>query len=197
MGPYLICTITLSSNFRRADGDAIGSSGAVGFQVVPVQVMVVNKCAIENESSMRLQRLRNYIRRFRNITPIHRRSQLSLGVRLYNHAAEIRNLAVHLVKFLSPPSSNLWIERIEGVQSTDLIWHVNVHRHPQLHAVRSKYMAIRASFAMKSGSRMWMSAFTLLTMHPLMPTDASNLAYSVARLDPGAHTVLEEIDCPA
>src|SRR5271165_2820914 len=110
--------------------NVVGSPRPVGFQVVPVQVMVVNKRAIEDDSSMRLQHLRNYIRRFRSITPIHRRPQLSLGVRLHDHAAEIRNLPVDLVELLFPPSSNLWIERIEGVESTDLLWHTDVDRYP-------------------------------------------------------------------
>src|SRR5664279_31359 len=121
--------------------NVVGSSGAVGFQVFPVQVMVVNKRAIEDDPSMWLQCVRNYICRFRGSTPIHRRSQLSLGVRLHDNAAEIRNLPVDLVELLFPPCNNLWIERIEGVQSTRVLWHAEVHRYPQLHAVRSKHIS--------------------------------------------------------
>ena len=58
--------------------------------------------------------------------------------------------------------------------------------------------AMRASCAMKSESRMWRSAFTLLTLHPLMPTDASNLAYSAARVRSGRTLPFsKKIDRPA
>src|SRR3974377_739748 len=102
--------------------------------------MVVDECAIEYDPSVRPQRPGNYVGRVCGVAPIYRRPQLTLGIRLHDHAAEIGNLLVNLVELLLPPLRHFRIERIEGAEPSDLLRHADIHSYAQLHAIWPKHI---------------------------------------------------------
>src|SRR5215469_15722974 len=121
--------------------DVVRCARAIRLRIGPVEVMVVNKRTVEDHSAMWLQRSRNYIGGFRWIAFVNRRTQLTLGIRLDDHTAEIRYLPVNFVELLHPPISYLRIERVERLQSTYLLGHTDVHCYTELHAISSKHIA--------------------------------------------------------
>lgn len=75
--------------------------------------MVVNKSTVEDHAAVWFQRSCDYIGGFGGIAAVHRRTQLTLGICLYDHTAEIRYLPVNFIELLPPPISYLGIERVE------------------------------------------------------------------------------------
>ena len=68
---------------------------------------------------MRCERFGQHVRAVGVRAPIVLRSGLSLGIRLDEEAAKIRNVPVNLLDLRAPPGANFRIEWIRGLQSTD------------------------------------------------------------------------------
>src|SRR5215469_3575211 len=120
--------------------DVIRRARTIRLQVVPVEVMVVNKSTVEDHAAVWFQRSCDYIGGFRGIAAVHRRTQLTFGIGLYDHTAEIRYLPVNFVELLPPPLIYLGIERIERFQPTYLLRHTDVHCNTELHAISAKHI---------------------------------------------------------
>ena len=97
----------------------VARAGAIGFEVVPVQMVVVDEAAIKNDAVMRLQGSRKHVGSLRRGASILRRAGAALGVGLDHEAAEVRNQPVDLIGLLLPPRRNPRIERVEGRQVAD------------------------------------------------------------------------------
>src|SRR5580693_5379394 len=93
----------------------------------PIEMMVVNKRAIKNDSAMRRKRVCYHVRSIRRCSTVSRRTKAALRIRLDHKARKIRNQPVNLVNFFSPPLSNARICGIERIQSADHFWAAEVH----------------------------------------------------------------------
>ena len=93
----------------------VGGFGAIILQIVPIEMMVVDEGAIEDDAAVRLERTRNHVGRVSRSSPISGRAEPPLRVRLHHEAAEVRNVPVDLVDLLPPPLGDPRIERIKRV----------------------------------------------------------------------------------
>src|SRR5271169_1592906 len=69
----------------------------------PIEMMVVYKRAIENDSVMRRKGARNHICGIGGRPAISRRTEAPLRIRFDDNASKIRNQPVQVVKLFSPP----------------------------------------------------------------------------------------------
>src|SRR5580698_8750554 len=96
----------------------VGGLGAIIFQIVPIEVMVVHERAIEHDAAMWLESAGDHIRGVSGTSAVGGRTEPPFRVGFNDEAAKIRDLAIDLVNFFSPPVSDAWIERVKGVQSS-------------------------------------------------------------------------------
>src|SRR5580704_17246123 len=107
---------------------------AIILGIGPIQMMVVNKRAIKNDSAMRRKGARNHIGGVGRRPAVSRWTEAALGIRLDDNSSKIRNQAVEVVKLLSPPFSNARIRRIEGSKAANHFWAAEVDRNRKLHS---------------------------------------------------------------
>ena len=94
MGPFLIWTITLSSNLPSSGTKlSYGGAGAVVLRIVPVHVVVVDEAAVEEQAAVRRQRARHDVGGIGVRAAVSRRSDAALGIGLQDEAAEVGNRA--------------------------------------------------------------------------------------------------------
>src|SRR5207245_5579388 len=101
--------------------------GAVGFWIAPIQVMVVNESAVEENSVMRTQSTSNDIGCVCGGAAILRWPGAAFGICFDDKAAEVRNALVNSVGGCFPPGGHIRIERIECLQSCDCHWAAQIH----------------------------------------------------------------------
>src|SRR5512142_1092536 len=118
--------------------DVVGGTGTIGLRVIPVEVMVVDKCAVKNDPVVRFESLRDHVRSICRTTAINRGPELPLRIGLHDHSPEIGDVAIYLVELVLPPFGNSRIKWIEGVEAADLFWHADVHGNAELDSVRTK-----------------------------------------------------------
>ena len=97
-------------------------AGAIGFQVVPVKMIVVDEAAIEHHATVRLQCAGKDIGSVGRCAAVLRRTDAAFGVGLHGEAAKVRDDGVDLVDFLLPPGDDNGIERVESVEAADRLW---------------------------------------------------------------------------
>src|SRR5215472_14028316 len=93
----------------------VGGLGAVVFQIAPVEMVVIDEGAIENDASMRLQSASHHVGGVGVSAAIRRRAGTALRIGFDEESAQVGNVAVDFVYFLAPPIGNARIKRIEGV----------------------------------------------------------------------------------
>src|SRR6267142_2586548 len=94
---------------------------AVALRILPVEVMVVYKRAIKNDSTVGFERACNHIGGVRRRPAVGGRAGPAFGIRLDNKSAEVWNPPVDRVHFLAPPLDETRVQRIECIQpSNDL-----------------------------------------------------------------------------
>src|ERR1700720_2190608 len=81
----------------------VRSFRAVTLRILPVEVMVVYKRAIENDAAVRFERTCNRIGGVRRCPAVGGRARPAFGIRLDNKSTEVRNPPVNRVHFLAPP----------------------------------------------------------------------------------------------
>src|SRR6202044_4248528 len=69
----------------------VAGAGAIRLSILPIEMIVVYKSAIQNHSAMRLQSTSDYVSRVGLGASILRRPNPSFGIRLDHDAAEVRN----------------------------------------------------------------------------------------------------------
>ena len=121
--------------------DIVGGAGAVGLGVAPVQVVVVDKGAVEDDAAMGRERRGQQVGGVGWSAPVAGRAGLALGVGLDREAAEVRNQRVNLLRLGRPPGAHRRIQRVEARQSADLLRAGNVHAHRQPHAPRPQHIS--------------------------------------------------------
>src|SRR5260370_8101868 len=78
-------------------------SRAVTLRILPVEVMVVYKRAIENNAAVRFERACNHVGGVRRRPAVSRRAGPAFGVRFDNKSAEVWNSTINAAYFLAPP----------------------------------------------------------------------------------------------
>src|SRR5882762_1538777 len=81
----------------------VRSLRAVTLRILPVEVMVVYKRPVENDSTVGFERACNHIGGVRRRPAVGGRAGPAFGIRLDNKSAEVRNAPVDRVHFLAPP----------------------------------------------------------------------------------------------
>src|SRR6266567_5220880 len=97
----------------------VGGFRAIVFQIAPVEMVVVNEGAIEDDAAMRLERASDDIGRVGRRSAIGGGTEPALGIGFDDEAAEIRNVPVNLVDLLTPPLGHPRIQRVERVQAAN------------------------------------------------------------------------------
>src|SRR5580704_12123362 len=116
----------------------VGSLGAIIFQIVPIEVMVVHERAIKHDAAMRLESASNHIPGISGRSAVGGRTQSPFGVGFDHEATEIRYLAVDFVDLFSPPVGDAWIERVKCVEASHHLWTAQVDRHRKLYTPRTE-----------------------------------------------------------
>ena len=106
----------------------VAGAGAVGFQVGPVEVMVVNKAAVHHDAVVRRECAGEDIGGLGGCTAILRGAGAAFGVGLDDEAGEVGNESVDLVDLLLPPGGDGGIDGIEGGEAADDLWAGEVDR---------------------------------------------------------------------
>src|SRR6476646_801235 len=88
-------------------------ASTIVFWISPIHVVVVNKPAIENHATVRLEGTGDHVGSIRVCPVIRRWSDTALGVRLEDKPTEIRNRPINVVGFGFPPGNDGGIQRIE------------------------------------------------------------------------------------
>src|SRR5580700_7217686 len=106
----------------------VGGFGAIILRVAPIEMMVVDKRAIKNDSAMRRKRACNHFGGVGGRASIGRWAEPALRICLDDYSRKIRNQPVNVVNFFLPPFGNARICRIKCVQTTDHFWAAEVDR---------------------------------------------------------------------
>ena len=112
----------------------VGGFGTIVFQVVPIEVVVVNECAVEDHTAVRLECARDHIGRVGVSAVVSRRPGTSLGIGFYDKASKIRDQFVNAVDFLFPPVRDSRVERIESIEVTENLGTAQIDRQSEAHA---------------------------------------------------------------
>src|SRR5437764_10774936 len=91
----------------------VSRAGTVGFRIAPVQMMVVNKSSIHDDTAVRLQGARNHVGSTSGGAPVLRRAGSAFGIGFDDESGKVGDLRVNAICGLLPPSRDLVIERIE------------------------------------------------------------------------------------
>ena len=89
--------------------------GTVGLQILPVEVVVVDETAVQNDAMVRLQSSGKDVGRLRRRSAVLRWASSSFRVCFDDEAAEVWDEGIDLVDFLLPPGDNGGIEWIEEI----------------------------------------------------------------------------------
>ena len=159
--------------------DVVGGAGAVGFGVVPVEVMVVDEGAVENDAAVGREGGGESVGGVGGGAAVAGGAGLAFGVGLDGEAGEVGDEGVDLVDLGGPPGFHGGIEGIVGGEAADVLRAGDVDADgetdaPGAHGVGDAGEALEHL----SESRNCGAPLTLLTLQPLMPTEASRRAYS-------------------
>src|SRR5580692_5205478 len=92
----------------------VTGAGAVGLEVVIVEVIVVDEAAIEDEAAMRFERASDGVGGFGGSAMVLRGADTTLRVGFDDEAGEVGNGFIDLVDFGSPPGDNGRVDGVEG-----------------------------------------------------------------------------------
>src|SRR6266852_7202824 len=107
----------------------VGSSRAICLGILPVEVMVVHKCPVKNDSAVGLERACNDVGGVRRRPAVNGRAGPTFGVRLHDKSAKVRNPGVDRVHFFAPPLVEARIKRIKRVEPADSLRTAQVNRN--------------------------------------------------------------------
>src|SRR5712691_3815646 len=107
----------------------VRSFRAVTLRILPVEVMVVHKRAIENDSTVGFEGACNHIGGVRRCPAVGGGAGPAFGVRLDNKSAEVRNLPVDRVRLLAPPLDETRVQRIKRIQPSNDLGTAQINRY--------------------------------------------------------------------
>src|SRR5260370_28703131 len=97
----------------------VGGAGAIGFWIAPIQAMVVNESAVEENSVMRTQSTSNDIGCVCGGAAILRWPGAALGICFDDEAPEVRNTLVNCVGGCFSPSGHHWLDPVDSLSTPD------------------------------------------------------------------------------
>src|SRR5580692_12378125 len=109
--------MTLSSNAVERVEIFVGGFSAIAFQIVPVEMVVVDKGSVEDHSAVWLEGAGNYVGRVGMSAAVSRRAEAALGIGFYNEASEVWDAAVDFVDLFAPPLGDPRIQRVKDRKS--------------------------------------------------------------------------------
>ena len=176
----------------------VGGPGPIVLGIGPIEMMVVNKRAIKDDSVVRRKGACNHVGGIGRRAAIRRGTEPPLRIRLDDHARKIRNDRVKLVKFFPPPFGNARVRRIERIQATDHLWAAEIDGDRKPNSPRTKHIRnaceLRQKVILKN-----MGIGIHIVDRASVDSDGSKQArvFACAR-KVGAHiTILEKNDGPA
>jgi len=116
----------------------IAGAGPVGFGVFPIQMMVVDKAAVQNISVVGLQGTGQHIGSISWAPLVHRGSWTALGIGLDCKSTKVRDQSVDLINLVLPPLLHLRIERVKGIELTDDFRATQIDGQRQLDSIGAK-----------------------------------------------------------
>src|SRR6266851_42720 len=116
----------------------VGGAGAISFGISPVQMMVVNEGAVEQDSVMGSKGASDDVGGVGRGTPILRRPGAALGIGFDHEPAEIGDALVNSVGGFLPPRGNVTIKGVKGLQPPNRHGAAHIHRDGQLDPPRAK-----------------------------------------------------------
>ena len=159
--------------------DVVGGAGAVGLGIAPVEVMVVDEGAVEDDSAVRCERGGEGVGGVGGRAAKAGGAGLAFAVGLHGEAGEVGNERVDLVDLGGPPGLHGGIERIVGVEAADLLRAGDIDGEADANAVGPHRLGnARNAFEHLRGEEDGAALFTLFRLQPLMPMEASRRAYS-------------------
>ena len=133
----------------------------------------VHERAPHHHATVRRQRIGQHVRAVRVGAAVVLRTRLPFRVRLDEEAAEVRNLAIDLIHLRAPPGLHAGVERICGLQSTDLDGRAEARGQKHAHAVGPQHVRRLPPPSRDTRAASTMAfAFTLVSTVPLMPSEA-------------------------
>src|SRR5277367_2298448 len=114
--------------------DVVGGAGAIGPRVAPVEVVVIDKSPVEDDSAVWLQRAGERVGGVSWRAAIARWAKLTFGVGFDSEACEVRDESIDSVDFLMPPGFDARIEWVEGVKFVDCLGAGDVDGERHAHA---------------------------------------------------------------
>src|ERR1700751_4363130 len=162
--------------------DVVGSSCTIVFKILPIQMMVINERAIENDAAMRRQRMCYYVRGVGRCSAVAGWPGTPFRIRFHHKATKVRNRAIYLIDFALPPLTDCGIEWIKCVEPSDRLWTAQVDAESELYTPGTKCIPN----ACQLGDEVILKAIRIrvYVVHraAVDPTDASSLAYWPARV---------------
>src|SRR5580658_10153262 len=107
--------VAIKRAIERAEVVIAGAS-AIGLEVIPVKMIVVDKAAVEDHSAMRPERTGNRVCSLRWSAAVFRGPNPPFGIRLDGETGKVGDDFVNLIRFLPPPRGDRRVDWIEGVQ---------------------------------------------------------------------------------
>src|SRR5213075_2849950 len=110
----------------------VAGAGAVSFEIVPVEVVVVDEAAIEDEAAVRFERAGYSVGGFGGGAVVLRGAYAAFGVGLDDEAAEVWDGSVNFVDFGFPPRDDGGVDGVEGGKMADYLraGEIDRERHP-------------------------------------------------------------------
>ena len=112
----------------------VAGAGAIGFEVVVVEVIVVDEAAIEDDAAVRFERAGYGVGGFGGGAVILRGAYAAFGVGLDDEAGEVGDGFVDLVDFGLPPGDDGGVDGVECGEMTDDLWAGEIDGERHAHA---------------------------------------------------------------
>ncbi len=106
----------------------ITGPGTVGLEVIPVQMVVVDEAAVQNDTAMRLEGTGNGVGSLGRSAAVFRGADAALGISLDDEAGEVGDGLVDLIDLRPPPVGDLGVKRIESGEVADYLGAREINR---------------------------------------------------------------------
>ena len=123
---------------------------AIVLGIRPIEMMVVNKRAIKNDSVVRRKCTRNHVGGIGRRAAIRCRTEAALRIRLNHHTGKIWNEPVHVIKLFSPPFGDTRIRGIKSIQAAHHFRAAEVDGNGKPDSPRTKHIGQHVQAAAKS-----------------------------------------------
>jgi hypothetical protein len=158
--------------------DVVGGAGAVGFGVAPVEVVVVDEGAVEDDSMMGREGGGEGVGGVGGGAAKAGGAGLAFGVGLDGEAGEVGDERVYFVDFGGPPGFDGGVEGVVGGQAADGLGAGDGHGHGEMNAPGTERVGDAGDLQEVRRVEELRGGVDVVDVEPLMPTEASRRPYS-------------------